>query len=190
VLAIEQRHEQNPNAVFEKTDQNFGILSLSEVPTDVRMWGHYADGGRGFLIEFYPENPWFHGKREARDSFRHLRRVEYVSSRSSAFLLDTTETEFLYTKWDVWKDEQEWRIIRNFNDAAKKLDRLDPYQNEILLFSIPPDSIKGIALGFSISPEVEASIRSAVRDNLALAHVELRRAVQSCETGHVEIVSG
>lgn len=187
--AIEERHTQNPDAVFEKTNENFGILSLSETAIDVRMWGHYADGGRGFLIEFNPAHPWFHGKREARDSFRHLRKVEYVSSRSSAYLLDTTETDFLYTKWNMWEDEREWRIIRCFNDAEKKLDEPDPYQNDILLFSIPPDSIKSIIVGFSASSDLESSIHKILSDNPALSHVTLRRATQSSETGQVSIVA-
>ena len=184
---IERRHEQNPHAVFDVTDRNFGILSLTEVPNDVRMWAHYADGGRGFLMEFVPEHPWFHGKLEERDSFRHLRQVRYVSSRASAYLLDTSETEFLYTKWSVWQDEKEWRIIRCFNDATKKCDQLDAYGNEILLFSIPPDSIKSIVLGFSANREFEMNVRAILSKNASLSRTNLKRAVQSCETGQVEI---
>jgi hypothetical protein len=152
------------------------------------MWGHYADGGRGFLIEFDNNHEWFHGQREERDSFRHLRRINYVSSRPSTYLLDTTEAEFLYTKWDVWQDEQEWRIIRNFNDAAKKLDKLDPYLNEVLLFAVPPNSIKSVIIGFSASPEFERSIRGALSVNPALAHVSLKHAVQACESGKVDVL--
>jgi hypothetical protein len=50
------KHENNPHAVFDVLDQNFGILSLSETSTEVRMWGHYADGGRGFLILGFKQN--------------------------------------------------------------------------------------------------------------------------------------
>jgi hypothetical protein len=187
--AVEARHQLNPHAVFDVTDKNFGILSLTETPTDVRMWGHYADGGRGFLIEFDPEHPWFHAKREERDSFRHMRQVNYVSSRPAKYLLDVTELEFLYTKWDVWRDEQEWRIIRSFNDAATKLDARDPYGNEILLFAIPPDSIKSIVVGFSASQEFKRNLRAIPSQNAALQSILFQRAIQSAETGEVEILS-
>jgi hypothetical protein len=186
--AVKLRHEKNPHAVFDEANRNFGIFSLTQIPTDVRMWGHYADGGRGFLIEFNSKHPWFHAKREERDSFSHMRQVNYVSSRSAQYLLDVTEPEFLYTKWDVWSDEQEWRIIRSFNDAAKKCDGLDPYGNEILLFAIPPDSIESVIMGFSAGAKFEDSVRGVIRSNPALAHVALNRAVQSFETGRVEIV--
>jgi len=186
--AVEQRHERNPHAIFDVTDQNFGILSLTEVPADVRMWAHYADSGRGLLIEFDPEHPWFHAKREERDSFYHLRQVNYVSSRPVKYLLEITESEFLYTKWSVWQDEKEWRIIRNFNDGAKIGDRPDPYGNSIILFSIPPTSITSVVLGFSASNEFEKRISAILSGNANLGHVSLKRAVQSRETGQVEIV--
>lgn len=189
VSAIERRHEQNPNAVFEKTDQNFGILSLTEDPSDIRMWGHYGDGGRGFLIEFDPSHAWFHGKREERDSFRHIRKVQYVAARPLKFLLDTTELDFLYTKWDVWQEEREWRIIRCFNDAQVKLEKPDPYGNEILLFAIPPDAIRSVIIGFSAKPEFEEEMRSILASDRSLSHVVLKRAAQSLETGRISIAA-
>jgi hypothetical protein len=187
--AIQTRHENNPTAVFDATDRNFGILSLAESATDVRMWSHYADGGRGFLIEFDPTHRWFHAKRETRDSFRHLRKVDYVSTRPAEYLLDTNELQFLYTKWAVWQDEREWRIIRNFNEAARKIGGIDLYGNEILLFSIPPDSIIKVILGYSAKPQLKVEISTAIATNAALAHVSLWHAIQSTETGEISIVS-
>jgi hypothetical protein len=187
---IEARHERNPHAVFDVTDQNFGILSLTENPTDIRMWGHYGDGGRGFLIEFDPNHEWFHGKKEERDSFRHIRRVNYVSERPVKHLLDVTELDFLYTKWEAWRDEGEWRIIRCFNDAAVKAEKPDPYGNEVLLFAIPPEAIRSVIVGFSASEELESEIRRALAINPKLAHVKVKRAIQSVDTGRITIVSG
>jgi hypothetical protein len=183
------KHEKNPHAVFDALDQLFGILSLAQISTNVRMWGHYADGGRGFLIEFDPKHSWFHAKREERDSFRHMRQVIYVSSRPGKYLLDVTDLDFLYTKWGVWRDEREWRIIRCFSDAAKKCTEHDPYGNDVLLFAIPPDSIKSVILGFSASRDLETAVRSIVATNATLDHVHVRRASQSNETGKVEILS-
>jgi len=182
------KHENNPHAVFDVLDHNFGILSLSETPIDVRMWGHYADGGRGFLIEFDPKHSWFHAKREKRDGFRHMRQVIYVSSRPDNYLLDVTD-DFMYTKWEAWRDEREWRILRCFNDAAKKCNAHDPYGNDVLLFAIPPDSIKSVILGFSASRDFETAVRSILEKNATLNHVQVRRASQSNETGRVEILS-
>lgn len=186
---IERGHELNPQAVFDVTDKNFGILSLTEAPDDVRMWGHYGDGGRGFLIEFDPNHQWFHGKRKDQDSFRHIRQVRYVTTRPPKYLLDVTELDFLYTKWDVWKDEKEWRIIRCFNDAKIKTATPDPYGNDILLFAIPPEAIRSVIVGFNVASEFEEEILSTLAQDPALSHVEVKHATQSVETGQVSIVS-
>jgi hypothetical protein len=188
IQGIELRHERNPHAVFDVTDKNFGILSLTEVPTDVRMWGHYGDGGRGFLIEFDPNHIWFHGKTDDRDSFRHIRQVKYVSSRPAKFLLDVTELDFLYTKWDVWSDEREWRIIRCFNDAKVQIDKPDPYGNLVLLFAIPPDAIKSVILGFSSKSALETEIRGILSNDPKLNHIKVKHSTQSVETGEIAII--
>ena len=187
VATIEQNYEQSRQKLFEITDKNFGIFCLSEISDDIKMWGHYADGGRGFLLEFDTQHLWFHGKREDRDSFRHLRQVQYVSSRPATYLIETTEDDFLYTKWSAWQDEKEWRIIRCFNDAARKLEQLDPYGNEILLFSIPPDSIKSVILGYSADSKVDNKIRAILNQRVDLKHVQLQVATQSRDTGQVTI---
>jgi hypothetical protein len=118
-----------------------------------------------------------------------MRQVLYVSSRPGKYLLDVTDLDFLYTKWGVWRDEREWRIIRCFSDAAKKCTEHDPYGNDVLLFAIPPDSIKSVILGFSASRDLETAVRSIVATNATLDHVHVRRASQSNETGKVEILS-
>src|ERR1700737_2076475 len=53
--------------IYQKLDENMGILSLSETPTDTLLWSLYADGGRGFLIEFDPKHAWFWNKRSEND---------------------------------------------------------------------------------------------------------------------------
>ncbi len=132
--------------IYEVNDKNFGILSLSEDPTNLLMWAHYANGGQGFLIEFDPAHTWFWEKKEERDDLRHIRRVSYVSSRPEAYLLDTTGQDYLYTKGQEWEYEKEWRIIRNFNDAAIKLGP-DNNGKDVLLFAIPPECVRGVVAG-------------------------------------------
>jgi hypothetical protein len=118
-----------------------------------------------------------------------MSQVIYVSSRPDKYLSEVTDLDFLYTKWDVWRDEREWRILRCFNDAAKKCTAHDLYGNDVLLFAIPPDSIKSVVLGFSASRGFETAVRSILAKNTALDHVQVRRASQLNETGKVEILS-
>jgi Protein of unknown function (DUF2971) len=183
-----RRHKEIAEKTFQKLNANYGILSLSELPGEHQMWGHYADGGRGFLIEFDARSYWFHAMRNPDDGFNEITKVEYVSVRPAKNLLDIKD-EVLYTKSDSWRYEQEWRIVRSFNDAAKRLDSEDSYGNEILLFSIPPDAIKSVILGFRSTHELGEGVRSILKSDPKLDHVEVKRATQSIETGQIEIVS-
>src|SRR5579859_1838389 len=157
----EDNFPKSVRTMYEKLDTNFGILSLSEIPTDTLMWAHYADGGRGFLIEFAPKHSWFWDKKQERDGFRHLRRVAYASTRSEKYLLDATDDDYLYTKNHAWEYEREWRIIRNFNDATVNCGQ-DGNGKDILLFAIPPDCVRAVTIGYKSSKESETEMRNII----------------------------
>ncbi len=184
---MERDFLKSVGAIYQKLDENFGILSLSETPTDTLMWSHYADGGRGFLIEFDPRHSWFWAKKEDRDDFRHLRRVAYTSYRPPKYLLETVGQEVLYTKRKEWEYEREWRIIRNFNDAACEVGH-DNNGKDVLLFAIPPDCILGVVVGYKTDRESAEGMRKLVAANPALSHIRFSEAVLKSD-GSIEIVS-
>lgn len=168
----------NASKIYDSLDKNFGVLSLSETPSDSLLWGYYGDGGYGFLIEFDPRHKWFWAQKEAKDNFRHLRRVLYVFERPQKYLVDTDENDALYTKGVEWEHEKEWRIIRNFNDAVVKVGP-DQYGKDVLLFAIPPECIRSIVIGYRAKSDSIEKIRGIVSRNSALAHVRFQKAVLS-----------
>ena len=175
-------------AIYGKLDHNFGILSLSETPTDTLMWSHYADGGRGFLIEFDPSHSWFWAKKTEEDDFRHLARVAYSSSRPPKYLLETSGIEFLYTKGQDWEHEKEWRVIRNFNDAALKAGS-DDNGKDVLLFAIPPECILSVVAGYRATPESVTQLRETLATTPSLSHVGFNHAMLE-SGGSIDIVPG
>jgi hypothetical protein len=179
--------EKNRDNYYKTLDENFGLLSLSEIATDKLMWSHYADGGRGFLIEFNPKHPWFSAKKAENDDFRQLRRVIYVASRPPKYLKDATGTEVLYTKGQEWEYEKEWRIIRNFNDAASKVGP-DGNGKDVLLFAIPPDCVRGMVIGYRATEEAVERVRNIVSANEKLSHVRFREA-EIIGDGSIEIIA-
>jgi hypothetical protein len=174
--------------IYQMNDENFGILSLTEDATNTRMWERYADCGRGFLIELDPNHSWFWNKKEDRDDLRHVRRVTYACSRLPAYLLEITGQDYLYTKEKKWGYEKEWRIIRNFNDAALRKGK-DLTGTDILLFAIPPDCILSVVAGYMASRESVQQIRATVAANPSLLHVFFRAAILRVD-GSVEITTG
>lgn len=183
--AVEANFEGSVQKVYETLDRNFGILSLSENPASSLMWSFYGDGGRGGVLEFDPENPWFDIRKAENDSFRHLRRVSYVEDRPANYLLSPSAESVLYTKFREWSFEQEWRIIRNFNDAAELAGK-DSYATDVLLFDIPPSALKAIVLGYRATPALESAIRDLVGANPSLTHIQWKRAVREVN-GHIKI---
>ena len=175
-LQAEADLPKNSKKLYDALDQNFGILSLSETPVDSLLWGYYGDGGYGYLIHFNPAHKWFWAQKEPRDDFRHLRRVSYVSERPQKYVVETNANDILYTKGIEWEHEKEWRIIRNFNDAAVKLGP-DQYGKDVLLFAIPPDCIKSVVIGYRANPKSTEKVRAIISGNPALAHVSFQKAI-------------
>jgi hypothetical protein len=182
---IEANFEKNVQALYAKLDENFGLLSLSANPTNALMWAFYSDGGRGIAIEFDSQHPWFDARRGSTDSFRHLRPVHYLADRNPDYFLTATDDDVLYTKLEAWRFESEWRIIRNFNDAAVKVGP-DLYGKDVLLFDIPADAIKAILIGYRTSEAQEIALRSLVQNETSLKHVVFKRIVRE-SNGHLQV---
>ena len=114
--------------------------------------------------------------KEPNDDFRHLRRVSYSERPDPKYLVDTNANEVLYTKGLEWEHEREWRIIRNFNDAAVKVGP-DKYGKDVLLFAIPPDCIQSVIIGYRAQPETVEKMRAIVRRDKRLAHVTFQELI-------------
>jgi Protein of unknown function (DUF2971) len=171
--------------IYEINDRNFGILSLSDLPTSACMWEKYADHGRGLLVEFDSSHAWFNQRKAEDDDFRHLRRISYVADRTPTFLLGITAQSYFYTKEAKWEYESEWRLILNFNSAACKAGK-DNTGTDVLLFAIPPGCLLSVTVGYNARPELIQEIRTTLAGNPALSHVRLNAAKQfGC--GSVEI---
>jgi hypothetical protein len=183
---VEAGFELTREKIYQRLDENFGILSLSESPTQKLLWGHYADGDRGYLLEFNAAHSWFWQKREERDGFRHLRPVKYVEFREAKYLFDLTDDDVLYTKYRDWEYEKEWRIIQNFNAASVKMGP-DDYGKDVLLFAIPPDCKTGVVSGLRADEAFTARLRGVVHSNSMLSHVAFSRITE--RNGELEVVS-
>lgn len=92
--------------------RNRGVACLSARAEDVLLWSHYADGHRGFCLEFST----------AREPFSRALPCEY---RSEAARIDVAGVltrsitsshiveRVMLTKFEAWAYEQEWRILHN-----------------------------------------------------------------------------
>lgn len=158
---------------LKKMDKLVGILSLTETPSNLLMWSHYADQHRGMVIEFDENHPTFNERRSPNDEFRHLRKVVYASARPIVTLETYSFEDLILTKSQEWAYEKEWRILKATADAAKVISA-SPY--DICLFDLPTSTIKRVIFGARVTDaEVNAITKELSSPNLA--HVEYQRAV-------------
>ena len=96
-----------------------GIASLAESPTDMLMWAHYADGHRGFCLEFDTTRPPFSKalKVAYRSTLPKLNFVRLVTDDSAQADQHYLESMFL-TKASCWEYEREWRVLHQTPDQA------------------------------------------------------------------------
>ncbi|WP_205601609.1 DUF2971 domain-containing protein, partial [Enterobacter hormaechei] len=85
MLSMYKKERGNIIRAADTTMQSFNskligitrILSLTETPTNILMWGHYAQAHSGFIIEFDITHPFFSQRRGQKDEFGYLRKVIY-----------------------------------------------------------------------------------------------------------------
>ncbi len=99
---------------FEDIKRNYasehGLLCFSEDWTDPVLWAHYGANHRGVALGFDVEEGL-------------ARQVSYRSDRfSSTEGMSATQDELLqlllYTKYESWRYEREWRVLLKLKDVA------------------------------------------------------------------------
>lgn len=131
------------------------VLCLCETQTNPRLWAHYADGHRGFCLEFDTNM----------EPFSHAYRVRYTRDYPKLDINAPSGKRLrtlLLTKSELWKDEEEWRCVVLEGGPAQ--------------WSIPKKALKAVIFGTRASADLRATIA-----HLIAAHkpwVELREIVE------------
>lgn len=92
------------------TMQKIGVLCLSETPSEILMWSHYANYHKGFCIEYRVDETSVLSR-----TARPVRYTDIYPSLSLKNLPSDAEENFIdvcvYTKAKQWSYEREWRAI-------------------------------------------------------------------------------
>jgi hypothetical protein len=110
---------------FENNVSDFqqrGVACFSAKVDDILLWSHYADGHRGFCLEFDTTYA----------PFRKARPVIYADAFPTLDAGEVTEVwihrkpdplmKFLFTKSSCWEYEQEWRVLHHEGGSAYGFD--------------------------------------------------------------------
>jgi hypothetical protein len=102
------------------------VACFSESVDDMLMWAHYADGHKGFCLEFDTSVAPLRDAQPViyREVFPRLKvSQERLESATSEELTDSLLRRMLLTKYKGWKYEKEWRIVRSKNAHTEVFDK-------------------------------------------------------------------
>jgi hypothetical protein len=105
--------------INQKFEEMLGILCLTESPTSLLMWAHYADSHEGFVLELDPESPFFDQRMGPDDDLRHVRKVIYREERPAIVLTEIEDFSPFLTKGQDWSYETEWRMMMPLSAASR-----------------------------------------------------------------------
>ena len=103
---------KNVKEGLKKDFDNLGIVCLTEKPDNILMWSHYADGHRGFCLEFNTSFAPFSGA----EKVKYAKKLPILRLKDDPDL-DLTR-DIVLTKSKGWAYEKEWRIIREGGDTG------------------------------------------------------------------------
>lgn len=126
---------------------------MSEVPDDILMWSHYADGHRGLALQF--------DKSTIDSAFNYCKKVDCENNILELHDITSASPDelakvLLLKKADRWKYEQEWRII------------VDPsLRNDIpgcRIYRYPKEALSGVIFGCEMRPDDKYAVNKWLKE--------------------------
>ena len=160
--------------LIEQQINEFGVLSMTKNPDSYDMWSRYANGHKGFLIEFMSDFNKHPCMLSPRNKAYPVREVQYVdeyaisidklTNDEGQIQLEIFKDLMFYRKLSRWETEQEYRIVRPFSD----LSNYKPLANKahrdterVHLFEFSLNCIESITFGACMSLENKELIKEA-----------------------------
>jgi len=144
--------------------KDFRIYSMTKRYDMSNLWALYADGHRGYCLEFENVGPMF----------EHAKDVSYLDLKDMEISItspDLLNGYFLYCKTRDWECEEEVRLVLSFKDGRSKVRFIPVWLTRIIL-------------GKAMSAENKSTIRLWARERkpeLAVAttyYDAIRRAIR------------
>ena len=129
--------------VCPEVNSGLGVLCLSEVPDDILMWSHYANGHQGIVLQFDKS-----GLLSERD-FEYCKKVDYKNNILTLKDINRNDPDelarlVLLKKTKRWGYEREWRIIV---DPSRRRDVLN-----CRIFTFSKEALTGVIFGCKMTP--------------------------------------
>ena len=132
-------------------DQNIGVYCLSEDPSNILMWSHYANSHKGVCIEYnIPRGGFFYNNLLPVQYKKHYPKFELSDYIGEDNIMFKMHQQVLCTKSVLWKYEKEWRVITDEGYGLKEFNKED---------------VTKVIFGVKTSDEDKERIISLFKDN-------------------------
>jgi hypothetical protein len=164
--------------IIESQINAYGILSLTKIPDSFDMLSQYANGHKGFVIEFKQDFNQFAIMKSKSGELYPIHKVNYVEDYiinlddivddNGIISMEIIRNELLLKKTSRWKNEQEYRIIRPLTDhpnyRTPKENR--PYtDSEKYTFPFSWECVSSIIVGASMTQSKKKQVLQICREN-------------------------
>lgn len=102
-------------SAVDDIQKRIGILCITKVIDNLRMWNEYADQAKGFAIEYEDLESLFVG--DDTDVFNRIREIDYVKERLPIRLSTCDFERLFFTKLKKYEFEKESRVIKVLSDS-------------------------------------------------------------------------
>lgn len=155
----------------------FAILSLTKNPDSFDMWSHYANGHKGFLIEFKSDfnkhscmlspRKEIYPIREVRYEDEYVINIDKITDGDCQIQLEMFKDLMFFRKLSRWNTEEEYRIVRPFSDLPdyKPLTNKAHRDTRVHLFKFSLDCIESVTFGACMSLANRESIKEACKNS-------------------------
>lgn len=157
--------------LIESRINEFGILSLTDNPYSFEMWCHYANGHKGFLIEFNIPDKTKPTLQLTEDVNLKLHKVRYVkdyainidrlSQGRDTIPFHRIRDAMFLRKTKLWKYEREYRAVRELADCdtyQPPTQRTSHRDKSIYCFPLSLSCIANVIFGVNTSQKVKRKI--------------------------------
>lgn len=155
---------------YEKSNKEFGILSLTSKFDNLLMWAHYADSHQGFAVEFKKNHLFFNQNYHKNNFLGTLQVITYSKERPQDYLHDLNTQKVYLTKSDDWIYEEEYRMFLPLENAT------ETKRETIYLFKFPLDMINAIYCGCNMSSKNVETILQLINSKKELSHIQVYQA--------------
>jgi len=161
-------------------NQKYGILCLSETWKNLTMWAHYTQSYKGFVISFNTEHDYFLNSGISNPLLKTIQKMRYSDQREEMQLfslnainedkMDEIVFPVFFKKSNYWKYEKEWRYLKELKNHNVVINKNN---EDVYLFSFPPQCIKEIILGCCMEESKKAEIIEILTSDKEYGDVEV-----------------